>query len=392
MARAIKSSPKDVGKKSWQNTDYGEIKKVDSDVLASVQAHLLNKFNTPTTRRRDVIHPSEMAKANWCPRQTFLRIRDNKTEAEKFNFQLQSIFEEGNLIHRKWQTWFWEMGTLWGNWKCWCERAPWEAISPRACPRCNSVNGLSYAEIPLTAEKTHLIAGHADGALVRPSTLLEVKSMSKGTVRVENPRLYEKHTVTTTEGNEVVDIDEMWKDLTRPFPSHLRQGQLYLWMCAQMKYDFDNVTFIYENKATQAVKMFNVNYDYSVVEPLLSHALDIRDAVINQRYPNFVPCTCKANGPCKKGNDDAKNSAHEESDSSTRRPLGRSTTEARKPRTDSSGQAEESDPRDSGRTPNRTIGRSINDPVRETGRVGVVHRDAASDSRSGRTIRRRGSE
>src|SRR5258708_1016138 len=94
--------------------DYAEIKKNKNVLLSDIQAHLLAETSKPTDRRQDIIHPSEMAKGDWCHRATYYRLAGwTPPKDDKFSFVLQNIFAEGHEIHRKWQKWISEMGRLW---------------------------------------------------------------------------------------------------------------------------------------------------------------------------------------------------------------------------------------------------------------------------------------
>src|SRR4051794_41054517 len=94
-------------------------------------------------RAQDIIHVSEISKAAWCPKATYLRIIATKAGEklptdEKWRFQRENIFSEGDRIHEKWQSSWWAKGDLWGRWRCmYCSRMFW-ALSPRECEHCGS--------------------------------------------------------------------------------------------------------------------------------------------------------------------------------------------------------------------------------------------------------------
>lgn len=53
--------------------EYADIKRRPGVVVPLVQAHLL-QLGDVDDRPSNVIHPSEMCKADWCERATYLRI------------------------------------------------------------------------------------------------------------------------------------------------------------------------------------------------------------------------------------------------------------------------------------------------------------------------------
>lgn len=274
----------------WANASKGTI------LLGDIQAHMLKEYSKPSTRRQDIIHPSEMAKQNWCPRATYYRIktcRDSNNPYlkpdEKIGVQLLNIFDEGHLIHDKWQKRLWKMGKLWGNWECLaCTHYFRDTLSPSKCPDCHTVGTLIYREVPLRHEQ-YLIAGHADGAVPDLGALIEVKSVGAGTVRIEAPDIYNAH----TEGQKI-DLQGLWKAIEEPFSSHMRQGQLYLALCAEMGLPYDRIIFIYEAKFNQGVKEFVVKYDPNYSFPIIDMARLIANALdFGGPIPACPTGTCK---------------------------------------------------------------------------------------------------
>jgi hypothetical protein len=264
-------------------------------LVGDIQAHMLKEHSKPSTRRQDIIHPSEMAKADWCPRSTYYRIQACRDADdpylkpdERVGVQLLNIFDEGHLIHDKWQKRLRDMGKLWGNWQCiYCKKNYKNCFGPDFCIKCDSTT-LIYREVPLRSEQ-YLIAGHADGAIPHLDALIEIKSVGAGTVRIEAPDIYAAH----TEGQKI-DLQGLWKAIQEPFPAHVRQGQLYLALCAQMDLPFTKIIFIYEAKFNQGVKEFVVKYDPNYSKPLLQNAFAIVNALdFGGDIPSCPTGTCK---------------------------------------------------------------------------------------------------
>ena len=78
-----------------------ETKKDNTLLLGKVKKHMMDRALAPSDRRQDIIHPSEMAKADWCPRATYFRIKTGHVPEKKYNFVLENIFDEGHATHRK---------------------------------------------------------------------------------------------------------------------------------------------------------------------------------------------------------------------------------------------------------------------------------------------------
>ncbi|MFD4858464.1 hypothetical protein [Streptomyces atratus] len=252
----------------------------ESEILGPVQKHVIAKNNQDNSRRQDIIHPSEMSHGDWCPKATYLRIKNLRAGGtytkESFGFQSLNIFQHGHEVHHKWQTWLWEMGLIWGTWSCRSCGHTWEATSPQACADCDSTN-IGYDEIPLNAEDELLIAGSADGGV--NTSFMEFKTVGAGTLRFEEPELLKSHTHKTVDGKTLVDYEGLWRGINRPFSSHLKQGQIYLKLAEIGGLDVTRVVYIYESKFNQGTKEFVVKRRESIITPLLNSAAEIKSAL-----------------------------------------------------------------------------------------------------------------
>ncbi|MDJ0463171.1 hypothetical protein [Streptomyces sp. H27-C3] len=278
----------------------------DKTFLAEAKAYVVDKNANDDSRRQDIIHPSEVAKADWCPRATYLRIETGIHHKQKFAFQSLNIFDSGHEAHRKWQNRAWETGWLEGNFKCLnCEQV-WWVKSPGTCDRCGST-ALEYAEVPLRAISTHRMSGHADGLLTPIRKILEIKTVGEGTYRYENPQLLARHSHKDADGRPYVDVKGLWTDTRVPFPSHIRQVQIYIWLANRfMGLDVDGAEFIYESKMNQDVKSFTIKANFDVIADRIATCEEI-----NQRLGKNDPPACPKEG-CKECN------AYEESDEGVR--------------------------------------------------------------------------
>ena len=90
------------------------------------------------------------------------------------------------------------------------------------------------------------------------------------------------------------DLKELWRGITRPFKSHLAQGDIYLWICQHNGLPFDKISFVYESKWNQQVKEFTVDYDEARSVKLVDQARAIKYAVDNKQEP-----LCRFSGECQ---------------------------------------------------------------------------------------------
>jgi len=236
-----------------------------------------------------VLHPSEIIKRDWCKRASYFLLKGHTKVADKPGLRLQSIFDEGHYIHAKWQKYFQEMGNLHGKFKCdVCDHVTW-GTSPESCESCHApASKLVYDEVTLIDDKLR-IAGHTDGWIkgIGNDTLIEIKSVSPGTIRAEAPQLMQ-------EANG--DFMKAWGNVRRPFNSHILQGQMYLELMKRMGHEVNEIVFLYELKADQSYKEFAVRADYEIVQHIFEGAKVVVDAIADG-----IPPVCSNNmlGTCK---------------------------------------------------------------------------------------------
>lgn len=264
-----------------------DAKKKPYRLLGDVERHLLAR--PVGDRSTTVLHPSEIIKKDWCKRSSYFLLKGHTKVAEKPALQLQSIFDEGHAIHAKWQSYFQEMGVLHGRFKCLvCDKVTW-GTSPQECESCHApVSKLVYDEVTLVDNDLR-IAGHTDGWIkgVGEDTLIEIKSIGPGTIRSESPGL-----MYDANG----DFMEAWKNINRPFSSHIMQGQVYLELLKRMGTPVNEIVFIYELKANQSYKEFSVKADYELVRHVFDGAKFVVDAVNSNTEPD---CSNTPGGTCK---------------------------------------------------------------------------------------------
>jgi hypothetical protein len=263
--------------------------KSSGGVLGDITTHILHKADQPSDRRQDILHPSEMCRDDWCPRASYYRIRDVKAgktyKSEEFSVGTLRIFDEGHSVHHKYQTYLREMGRLKGRWDC--SNCGNKGIGfpniPPICVRCMIPSGIVYGEVPLDAEKEHLIVGSADGWV--DDLLIEIKTIGVGTLRLDVPELLRKHTHTVN-GKQIIDLNALWNELDKPFKPHIKQANIYLYIAnVIMGLGVDRMEFIYEFKVNQQVKNFTIKMSPRVIEPLLAKADTVKTAVVTGEPP-----------------------------------------------------------------------------------------------------------
>ncbi len=236
-------------------------------------------------RDPSVIHPSEMCKDDWCIRATYWRIIGRQAPGSTFNWTTENIFAKGNYTHRYFQELLADTGELFGSWYCQaCHEWVHNALSADL-PGDDHL--WEYKEVRLRGGPHDLINGKADAGF--RDTIGEFKTVGLGTIRKDSPkmlaRFYHKDI-------GVYDLDGLWKQLVRPFHSHVKQGNTYLYLAREMGLPFTAVNYVYEFKPNQQTKEFRVTYSEEIMAPLLLRAQRIADAI----YEDGNPPDCEFGG------------------------------------------------------------------------------------------------
>lgn len=216
-------------------------------LIPRIEAHLMSR--EPEKRDYTYLHPSDICKDSWCQRGSLALLRGKSRLTIPNTLSRQNVFDEGHFIHAKWQKYFVDMGVMYGN---------WEGLGGMYLPpKGDSV--AAYREVALTDDSI-MLRGRADGWIVGigADCLIEIKSIGVGTLRFENPGLL---------SSVSSDLDKAWREIKRPFPSHLRQGQIYLELAHRMEASGrlerpapKEIVFLYEYKPSQVYKEFVVEY------------------------------------------------------------------------------------------------------------------------------------
>ena len=393
MPRKVRSNRPKPGLSGFMKS-FAETNKYQTVLLGDIQKYVLTRADED--RDPHVVHPSEMAKPDWCPRSTAYRIRDippSNLDKDTANIRLQTIFQEGHDIHSKWQTWLAEMGLLFGLWECRNCEATFLGESLTTCNKCG-MRGLKYKEVPLLDE-SRMIAGNSDGGVMTKDALIEIKSIGVGTVRIEDPALLRQYQVKTVEGRTVVDLEQLWKGIKRPLKSHRFQGWIYLYLAEVMELPVDKMVFIYENKANQGTKEFVIKRNNEAIEDLLEMAADVKWAVDNETLPprpngftkESKPCkTCVFRDLCWEGRDQARAGQPQTTGRRSVVRSRRTLAPAEDPASRASGGRRV--PRTAGR-PHRSARQRPDEPVRGDDPVVRLPGRSTGDGRGRREVRRR---
>jgi hypothetical protein len=272
---------------------YLATQKKPSRIIGPVERHLLTR-PADTSRRQDVMHPSEMVKNDWCIRAEFFKIKAARVgilpKEDRPGLRLQSIFDVGHAAHTKWQGYLAAMNVLYGKWRC-PGGGEWVGADS-TCPYCGEVG--VYQELRLFSNEL-LISGSTDGWITdEPECTLEVKTIGTGTIRAYEPGL-----LYDNDNN----LEKAFDSIRRPFLDHRRQGQMYMFLQHDMfekghldRTPTEQAVFLYENKANQAYKEFTVKYNPAQIEDVLVLAETVVDALVADKAPrcNHGGCSkCK---------------------------------------------------------------------------------------------------
>lgn len=279
---------------------FAEARKSHIELLSDIRTHVVNQgVKHEATRSAHMVHISELTKDSMCPRHLYYKIQEVPPSDQKppNYYRLEMMWAAGTAEHEKWQRWLREMGDLWGTWTCLvCEAEYTNVLKPDECSSCGK-DLFRYDEVSLE-DDIYLLVGHADGAVPRLNTLVEIKTFSTGSVRVEQPDLVRKHTYKV-DGKTVIDHDGVWKSIKRPLRGHLVQGVFYLWLCQRMGLPFEKITFIYENKTNQDTKTFEVTLSERVIKPYLEIMQGVLDAATEEVPPERPALFDPTSAPCK---------------------------------------------------------------------------------------------
>lgn len=234
-----------------------------------------------------LIHGSEVAAADWCATRAYFRLTEQyDITTDKSYWRRISVFEEGEHAHRRWQAALKDVREdaegnqvfLFGDWHCLaCSHRVYDSIPPDSCANCGALPGaIIYDEVRVTIDGLPFI-GHGDAevrvvnrSMEEHAEGVEVKTLGVGTVRWYAPHLIPKHTCECG----VLDMPKLWRNVTSPFPSHIRQSMLYGHLRG-----WEKVHIWYDSKVDQASKDFILGVDHDVVGPMVQDIEDTAESI-----------------------------------------------------------------------------------------------------------------
>lgn len=204
-------------------------------------------------------HPSEF---HQCVRKICYKYYGvgNDNNVKKITTDLQRVFDNGFYMHKRYTDYFSNIGILYGVWQCknplckelYGKQEKYGILKPDNCNKCGC-NEYEYVEVELE-NKEHMIAGHFDGILRIGGDycIIDYKSMHANN----------------------------FSRLTEPLNKHIIQVSIYLWL-SSLNHGF----LLYENKDSQKIKLFQVDYDQKLIDKILKRSDGLRKIISNKKLP-----------------------------------------------------------------------------------------------------------
>lgn len=270
--------------------------KTETVLAGEIDRHLMNPkrktgFNEDA-RERGVWHPSSLA---GCERALVFGMKGFKPRANAVSSLGQRIFDTGHHFGYMIQEYLYEMGVLYGNWRCReCKHrwADWfENPSPRKCPSCGTETyiwyNMDYMEVPVRDEENN-IAGHSDGII-----------KTQGKFRVLELKTIKNRTAGTPPTSVTYD------DLNEPHKAHLWQIGMYIHLinkeAEKVGEKVENGVVMYGAKNDQGLKEFRIRPLYELyVEPQYEKIKRMDKAISEGVVPNRPEgCINKSSWDCR---------------------------------------------------------------------------------------------
>lgn len=243
-------------------------------------------------RAKGVWHPSQLAR---CERSLIFEMMKFPATSSQVSALGQRIFDVGHHFGYMIQEYLYDMGILYGEWKCrecghrWLDM--FENPSPRKCPNCEKDMyiwyNLDYLEIPIK-DAEYNVVGHADGL---------IKTLGK--FRVLELKTIKNRTAGTHPKSETYD------DLNAPKEAHLWQTQIYMHFINKMaEKELKSVTdgvILYGAKNDQGLKEFKIKLMHDLyVQPQLDKIRKMEEHIDNGTLPDRPEgCTSRSSWDCK---------------------------------------------------------------------------------------------
>ncbi len=180
------------------------------------------------------------------------------------------IFNEGHLIHSKFQRNLADVGVLYGWWECRsCKKImgeevkPYGITKPKNCSHCSSGNSFDYVEIRVSHKDLN-IAGNTDGVIKLgedyPFQGIDFKSCSQ---------------------YAFVDVIEN-KNKNNPINYHVVQLNVYMWLL-----DLESGYILYENRNKMIHKEFYCKRDDDIIDKVVNQTRYLNELVKRRAVPSM---------------------------------------------------------------------------------------------------------
>ena len=273
-------------------------KKQSSQPLTTAIDRYLQSREPDYSRRTDVLHASEIVSKDWCWRSSYHLLRGAKPKKFAHPMRKENIFRNGHDIHAKNQGWMADAGIVKGYWKCrLCEYRTdrmYHGYPEFACPICEYWFW-RYDEVDIEIPELRLVGSTDAWAIFPPEdeqepALVEIKGVGTGIIRMYEPGLLRDKS-----------FEEAFKNISRPFPGHFAQVQVYLEGIYRVYGDEapDRAILYYENKLTQETKEFIVARDPDLIRKHLDNAATVVAMVEAGEEPDCTVHPGKDCAACK---------------------------------------------------------------------------------------------
>lgn len=270
--------------------------KTDTVLVGEIDRYLMkpNKGSgfVKDDRAKNVWHPSSLG---GCPRALIMQMEGIPKSNGKISAVGQRIFDVGHHFGYMIQEYFYDMGILYGEWKCRkCEHR-WTDLfknpSPKVCPNCGEKlwiwYNLDYLEVPVYDEEYN-IKGHADCL---------VKTLGK--FRVVELKTIKNRTKGTSQKSVTYD------ELNKPKDNHIWQVQLYTYSLkkeAEKQLEkLEDIVVLYGAKNDQGIKEFKLRLmEDMYIKPQLEKITMMEEHIRKGIIPNRPKgCTSKSSYGCR---------------------------------------------------------------------------------------------
>jgi len=229
-----------------------------TSILLELIKHQHQKCIDNNYRDYSYFHPSEFHKCVRSLAYKYYNIKGNNV----IKPNLQRVFDNGDHMHLRYTSYFEKLGILYGVWKCsnpMCEEKYGKEEKygiQKPTVSCDKCGCTKYEYVEVEGEnKEFMIRGHMDGILKISGEfcVIDYKSM----------------------------YSNQFSRLQEPLDKHIIQIEIYLWLL-----DLKSGILLYENKDSQKIKMFEVDYNEDLINKIIKRLGILKEIVLNKKLPS----------------------------------------------------------------------------------------------------------